>query len=260
MEEPLLVIREGALARVILNRPSLRNAFDAALIAELERAFTRLGLIENVRAIVIEGMGSIFCGGADLNWMRDSLDLTYEQNLEDARAMSRMFRTIDRSPKPTIARITGAAFGGGAGLAAVCDIAIATRETIFGFSETRLGILPAVISPFVLAKIGLSNARALALTGEVFDAQHARAIGLIHKVVKDEAQLNSTIASTVERLLVAAPSAIAATKALFSVVDDCGYDESLEPTVTAIAQQRTSPEGQDGIRAFLEKRPPAWTR
>jgi methylglutaconyl-CoA hydratase len=260
MEEPLLVRREGSLARVILNRPTLRNAFDASLIAELERAFTSLGLIENVRVIVLEGAGPIFCGGADLNWMRDSLELSYEENRDDARAMSRMFRAIDRVPKPTIARITGAAFGGGAGLAAVCDIAIATRKTIFGFSETRLGILPAVISPFVLAKIGLSHARALALTGEVFDAEHARAIGLVHKVVDDEAQLNRAVVETIERLLVAAPSAIAATKALFGFVDDAAYDDTLEPTAAAIAQQRISPEGQDGIRAFLEKRRPAWTR
>ena len=257
MDAPLLLVRhEGSVARVILNRPEVRNAFNAALIAELQRTFDTLGGDEAVRAIVLEGAGKTFCGGADVNWMRASLDLTLDENVDDASAMSRVFRAIDRVPKPTIARIHGAA--GGAGLAAVCDIVVATRETLFGFTETRLGILPAVISPFVLAKIGLSHARALALTGERFGAPRAQTIGLVHVVVDDEAALDRAIAEILGELVNAAPTAIAATKLLFELVSDAAYDATLAMTARAIATQRASPEGQEGLRAFLEKRPAAW--
>ncbi len=261
MEAPLLVVRrDGPVARVVLNRPEVRNAFNAALIAELHRSFDLLGNDTHVRAIVLQGNGKSFCGGADVNWMRDSLALSLEENIEDASAMSRMFRAIDRVPKPTIARIHGAALGGGAGLAAVCDIAIASRDTVFGFTETKLGIIPAVISPFVLAKIGHSNARALALTGERFTAERAQAIGLVHDVVDDEAALDRAVDAALVQLASAAPTAIAATKSLFARVAETPYDETLALTAHAIATQRTSPEGQDGLRAFLEKRPAAWAR
>lgn len=261
MEAPLLVVRrDGPVAYVVLNRPEVRNAFNAALIAQLHRTFEALGTDESIRAIVLQGEGKTFCGGADINWMRASLDLTLEENVEDASAMSRMFRAIDRVPKPTIARVHGAALGGGAGLVAVCDIAIATRDALFGFTETKLGILPAVISPFVLAKIGQSHARALALTGERFDAVRAQTIGLVHDVVDDEAALDRAVAAALAQLGGASPTAIAATKALFARVAETPYDATLELTARAIATQRTSPEGQDGLRAFLEKRPPAWAR
>ncbi len=261
MEAPLLVVRrDGPVAYVVLNRPEVRNAFNAALIAELHEAFDSLGADDGVRAIVLQGEGKTFCGGADINWMRASLDLTLEENVEDASAMSRMFRAIDRVPKPTIARIHGAALGGGAGLVAVCDIALASRETVFGFTETKLGILPAVISPFVLAKIGYSHARALALTGERFDAARAHAIGLVHDIAADETALDRAVASALAQLASASPTAIAATKALFARVAETSYDATLEVTARAIAAQRTSPEGQDGLRAFLEKRSPAWAR
>jgi len=261
MEAPLLVVRrDGPVAYVVLNRPGVRNAFNAALIAELHKTFDSLGADDGVRAIVLQGDGKTFCGGADVNWMRASLDLTLEENVEDASAMSRMFRAIDRVPKPTIARVHGAALGGGAGLVAVCDIAIASHETVFGFTETKLGIVPAVISPFVLAKIGHSHARALALTGERFDAVRAQAIGLVHAIAQDEAALDRAVAATLAQLASASPTAIAATKALFARVAETPYDATLELTARAIATQRTSPEGQDGLRAFLEKRPPAWAR
>jgi methylglutaconyl-CoA hydratase len=191
-------------------------------------------------------------------WMRASLDLTREANLEDARAMSRMFRAIDQVAKPVVGRIHGAALGGGAGLAACCDIAIASAETIFGFTETKLGIMPAVISPFVLAKIGRSHARALALTGERFDARRALAIGLVHEVTADEAALDAAVARVLREIATASPTGVAATKALLADVTASSYDATLELTAQAIAAQRTSPEGQDGLRAFLEKRTPAW--
>jgi len=243
----LVVRHDGALAYVTLARPEVRNAFDATMIAELTAAFEELGRDVEIRAIVLEGEGSAFCGGADINWMRASLDLDEEANREDARALSRMFRTIDRVPKAVVARVHGAALGGGAGLVAVCDIAIASADTRFGFTETKLGILPAVISPFVLAKIGTSHARALALTGERFDAARAMHVGLVHEVVASEPET-------------ASPTAIAATKALFAHVAASTYDDTLEMTARAIAAQRTSAEGQDGLRAFLEKRSPAWVR
>lgn len=253
------VLRDGAIAHVVLARPEVRNAFNSELVATLHRTFDALAEDASVRTIVLAGEGRTFCGGADIGWMRDSLDLTAEQNVEDARAMSRMLRAIDRIEKPTIARIHGAALGGGIGLAAVCDIAIAAADAVFGFTETKLGILPAVISPFVLAKIGSSHARALALTGERFDAQRALSIGLVHEVVSPEA-LTAAVGRVCREIESASPAGIAAAKALFAAVAESSYDESLETTARAIATQRTSPEGQEGLRAFLEHRPAAWSR
>jgi len=259
MEQNLLSVRRtDAVAYVALERPEVRNAFNAALIAELRRTFEGLGADPAVRAVVLSGTGKTFCGGADVTWMRASLDLSREANLEDARAMSRMFRAIDRIGKPVIGRIHGAALGGGAGLVACCDVAVATASTVFGFTETKLGILPAVISPFVLAKIGRSHARALALTGERFDAARALAIGLVHEVVASDDDLDAAIARILREVRGASPTGIAATKALFADVTDADYDATLELTASAIAAQRTSAEGQDGLRAFLEKRAPAW--
>ncbi|MDQ2857636.1 MAG: enoyl-CoA hydratase-related protein [Candidatus Eremiobacteraeota bacterium] len=259
MEPSLLTLRrDGAVAHVTLARPEVRNAFNAALILELQTAFELLGNDPSVRVVVLAGAGKTFCGGADVGWMRASLDLGRAENVADARAMSRMFRTIDRLPKPVVGRIHGAALGGGAGLAAVCDVAIASSETLFGFTETKLGILPAVISPFVLAKIGVSHARALALTGERFAAARALAIGLIHEVVASEAQLETAVARITAEVLGASPTGIAATKTLFALVRESDYDATLELTAEAIATQRTSAEGQAGLRAFLEKRPPEW--
>jgi methylglutaconyl-CoA hydratase len=259
MEPTLLEVRrDGPIAYLALARPEVRNAFNAELIAELRTAFERLDLDAGVRAVVLSGVGKTFCGGADINWMRASLDLTLEANLEDARAMSRMFRTLDRLTKPVIGRIHGAALGGGAGLVACCDIAIASADALFGFTETKLGIMPAVISPFVLAKIGSSHARALALTGERFSATRALAIGLVHEVVASEAELDAAIDRVTNEVRSASPTGIAAAKALFARVREEAYDATLETTAQAIAAQRTSAEGQDGLRAFLEKRRPAW--
>ncbi len=256
----LCVRRDRHIAYVTLDRPGVRNAFDANTIAEIAAAFEDLGSDADIRAIVLAGTGPAFCGGADIAWMRASLDLSAEANRDDARGMSRMFRVIDRSPKLVVARVHGAALGGGAGLVAVCDIAIASAETTFGFTETKLGILPAVISPFVLAKIGASHARALALTGERFDAARALAIGLVHEVVGSPDALDLSVARILRELASASPTAVANTKALFARVRESDYDATLDLTAQAIAAQRTSAEGQDGLRAFLEKRSPAWAR
>lgn len=248
---------EGQVAHVRLNRPDVRNAFNAELIGELTRTFEALAGDENIRAIVLSGNGKVFCGGADISWMRSSLDLTFDQNVADAQAMSDMFRTIDRCPKPVIGKVHGAALGGGAGLAAVCDTVIASADAVFGFTEVKLGIIPAVISPFVLAKIGVSHARALFLTGERFDAKRAHHIGLVHEVVVADT-LDVCIERVVNEILSAGPSAVAAAKALVPKVREASYDESRDVTAEAIAKQRTSPEGQEGLRAFLERRKANW--
>lgn len=248
----------GAVAHVRLSRPDVRNAFNSELIAELRSVFERLGADESLRAIVISGTGKTFCGGADVNWMRASLELAHEDNVAEAQRMSEMFRAIDRCPKPVIGRVHGAALGGGAGLVAVCDIAIASDETLFGFTETKLGILPAVISPFVLAKIGVSHARALFLTGERFAADRAAAIGLIHEVVRLD-DLDTAVDRVVEEIKSAGPGAIALAKKTIADVVAATYDQTREITSQAIARQRTSDEGQEGLRAFLERRKPNWT-
>jgi len=244
--------REGGVARVTLARPEVRNAFNAEVIRELRDAFIALSGDDTVIAVVLAGEGKTFCGGADVNWMRGALELGYDENVADAEAMSDMFRAIDRCTKPVIGRIHGAALGGGAGLTAVCDIAIASSETIFGFTEVKLGIIPAVISPFVLAKIGVSHARSLFLTGERFDVQRAAAIGLVHEVAAPDA-LDRAVERILNELRTAGPHAVAAAKALIARVSSATYDETRAITAAAIAKQRVSAEGQAGLRAFLER-------
>lgn len=253
-----LTVADG-VARVTLARPEVRNAFNAEVIEQLHGVFARITAADDVHAVVLAGEGKVFCGGADVNWMRASLDLTFDANVADAERMSDMFRAIDNCPKPVVGRIHGAALGGGAGLAAVCDIAIASDETIFGFTEVKLGIIPAVISPFVLAKIGTSHARALFVTGERFDARHAEAIGLVHDVVP-MGDLDAAVEGRLAELRTAGPSAIAAAKLLVRRVLDNPYDDSRTITTQAIAKQRVSPEGQEGMRAFLERRPASFAK
>jgi len=259
VSEPILrVERSGSTARVTLDRPAVRNAFNAELIAEIDAAFTALSADASVRAIVLAGAGKTFCGGADVNWMRDSVDLSEEENVRDAGRLSAMYRAIDRCSKPVIARVHGAALGGGAGLCAVSDIVLTTPDARFGFTETKLGILPAVISPFVIAKIGVSHARALFLTGERFDAARALQIGLVHEIVAEDA-IDARVAAVVAEFKTAGPHAVTAAKRIIEAVRDASYDESRAITARAIAKQRASPEGQEGLRAFLERRSATWT-
>jgi methylglutaconyl-CoA hydratase len=258
VRKPVLeVTRDGARACVTLARPDVRNAFNAELIAALRDAFLALGDDPTVRVVVLQGQGRTFCGGADVNWMRDSLDLSEDDNVRDAEAMSDMLRTIDRCPKPVIARVHGAAVAGGAGLCAVADAVVAEAETVFGFTETKVGLIPAVIAPFALAKIGASHARRFFLSGERFDALRAQAIGLVHEVVRDDA-LDGTVDAIVAEFDTAGPQAVRAAKALIPVVSAASYDESRAITARAIARRRTSEEGQEGLRAFLERRGAAW--
>lgn len=258
MPDPVVLLtRDGGVARVTLNRPEVRNAFNAELIAALRDAFGTLGTDASVRVIVLAGAGKGFCGGADVNWMRGSLELSADENVRDAEAMSDMFRAIDRCPKPVIGRIHGAALGGGAGLVAVCDIVVSTPDALYGFTETKLGIIPAVISPFALVKVGVSNARALFLTGERFGAQRAERIGLVHEIVAADA-IDARIAEIVREFGTSGPNAVAAAKALIAKVTAATYDETRNLTARAIATQRTTPEGQEGLRAFLERRSAEW--
>jgi methylglutaconyl-CoA hydratase len=249
----ITVSTSDGVARVTLARPDVRNAFNADVIRELRDTFTNLSDHADIRAVVLSGEGKSFCGGADINWMRGALELSYDENVADAEAMSDMFRAIDNCPRPVIARIQGAALGGGAGLAAVCDIAIAADDAVFGFTEVKLGIIPAVISPFVLSKIGSSHARALFLTGERFDAARAASIGLVHRVVA-AGELDAAVDRVLAEIRTAGPYAVSAAKLLVRRVLDATYQESRAITTQAIANQRISAEGQEGLRAFLERR------
>jgi methylglutaconyl-CoA hydratase len=256
----LRVARDGSIARVTLTRPEVRNAFNAALIGELRTAFEALAAEppDDLRAVVLGGEGRTFCAGADVEWMRRSIGLSVEDNERDAAAMADMFAAIDVCPVPVIARVQGAALGGGMGLCAVADIVLATADATFGFTETKLGIIPAVISPFVLAKIGESAARALFPTGERFGAERARRIGLVHEILPDEAALDERLEAVFGELRSAGATALRAAKALVRDQRGLTRAEARTLTVRAIAQQRTSPEGQEGLTAFTEKRPPSW--
>jgi methylglutaconyl-CoA hydratase len=252
---------DGVVARVVLDRPDVHNAFDAALIAELRRAFAGLARESpaELRAVVLAGAGPSFCAGADLAWMRAAMELDVEGNEQDAMAMADMFEAIDTCPVPVIARVHGAALGGGMGLCAVADLVVAESGTSFGFTETRLGILPAVIAPFVLAKIGESHARALFPGGRRFDALRAQRIGLIHEVVEGEAALDAVVDGAIADLLAAGPNAARAAKSIVGEVRGLGHGSAKWHTARVIARQRTSDEAREGFRAFSEKRRPAWS-
>jgi methylglutaconyl-CoA hydratase len=242
----LRVERDGAVLRVTLARPERRNAFDAALIAELTDAFADVG---DARAVVLAGEGPSFCAGADVEWQRSSVDLSYDENVADAARLYRMLETIDSCPAPVVCRVHGHALGGGSGLVACADVAVATPDAIFGFTEVRLGIVPAVISPFVLGRIGAA-ARRYFVTGERFDAATALRIGLVSAVPEDA---DEAVDGVVGALLQAGPEATRAAKRLVRERPAGAH------TPTIAAERRTSAEGQEGLRAFLDKRKPSWT-
>jgi len=242
----LEVERDGSVLRITLARPDRRNAFDAALIAELAEAFVDVG---RARVVLLAGEGPSFCAGADVDWMRASAGLSFDENVADANALRRMLEAIDGCPAPVVARVQGHALGGGAGLVAVADVAIAEPGTVFAFSEVKLGIIPAVISPFVLAKIGAGAARRYFVSGERFHADTALRIGLVSEVADD---LDVAVGRALGELLSAGPHAARWAKRLVRERPD-GPE-----TARWIAERRTSDEGQEGLKAFLEKRPPGW--
>lgn len=241
---------------VVLNRPDVRNAFDDNLIAELT-GWARTPPREGARVAILSGAGRVFCAGADLAWMSKTIGYSREENVRDARRMAAMFEALDTYPLPLVGRVHGAALGGGAGLAAVCDIVIAAEDAVFGFTEAKLGILPAVISPFVIAKIGVSAARELFLTAARFSAPRAREIGLVHAVAA-EAALDAVVDGYVKELVSSGPEAVKAAKRLIRHVAGMSPSDAAALTADTIAAHRTSAEGQAGMRAFLEKRRAPW--
>lgn len=244
------------VATVTLDRPEVRNAFDAALIGELADAAAALGADPAVRVVVLTGAGAVFSAGGDLSWMASAREWTHEQNVADARRLDLLLRALDELPKPVIGRVNGDALGGGTGLVAVCDVAVAVEGARFGFTEVRLGLAPAVISPYVVRKVGRSFARASFVTGERFSAARALAAGLVHEVVA-EADLDVAVEAVVGRCLRAGPTAVAAAKRLPDLAELPPH-EAGERTAELIATLRASDEGQEGIRAFLERRPASW--
>jgi methylglutaconyl-CoA hydratase len=246
-ERVVRIERQGDVVRITLARPEQRNAFNATLIAALGDAFTDAA---GARAVVLAGEGASFCAGADVEWMRASADLTYEQNLDDALRLRRTLETIDACPAPVVTRVHGHALGGALGLLSCSDIAVSSPETVFAFSEVKLGIVPAAISSFAIARIGPGAARRYFLTGERFDATTALRLGLVHEVAED---LDSAVDRTVAELLSAGPEAVRAAKRLVLDAPLGGAE-----TARRIAERRTSAEGQEGLRAFLERRDPTW--
>jgi methylglutaconyl-CoA hydratase len=255
--ERLRLSLEGPVARITLARPEVRNAFDDALISELTRAFGVCAAEPGARVVVLAGEGPSFCAGADVNWMRRAGTYTREENERDAERMARMLRAIDGCPKPVVALAHGAAIGGGVGLVATADVAIAAEGTVFSLAEVKLGILPAVISPYVLRAIGARNARNLFLTGERFDAREALRVGLVHEVVA-AGELEPAGRRKVDALLSSGPEAVGAAKALIEKVTGLTPDEALPLTVRTISERRASAEAREGLSAFLEKRKPSW--
>ena len=255
---PLTISQTGPVVTATLNRPEVRNALNEELIAELA-AWARGAAASGARVAVLTGAGKAFCAGADLEWMSRMAGYSHEENLEDARRAAALFRALNELPLPLVGRIHGAALGGGSGLAAVCDIVVAAENTLFGFTEAKLGILPAMISPFVVAKIGQSAARELFLTAARFSAARAREIGLVHAVVA-EADLDRTVEAYVNELLRSAPQAMAGAKALVAAIAGRPPSEVTELTAATIARHRASDEGREGMRAFFEKRKPRWAK
>lgn len=255
--EHLRIERNDGVTTVWLARPKLHNAFDSKLIGELGMVFSTLSSDDETRVIVLAGEGKSFSAGADINWMRDSISYSRQQNVDDATRMALMMESIFACRKPVVCRAHGIAIGGGLGLICAADYVIAADDTVFAFSEVKLGIVPAVISPFVVRRIGSGHARALFVTGERFDAERALRIGLVHTVVP-AAQLDVEVNRVVGELMTSAPDAISVSKHL---VFDIAYQkprDALDRTVETIATKRTDPEGQEGLSAFLEKRDPNW--
>ncbi len=245
---------------ITLNRPDLRNAFNAQLISELTQVFKTEALNPQVRVVILQGAGKAFSAGGDLNWMKESINYTREQNIADAEKLSTLLTTINECPKPVVAKVHGAALGGGMGLVSVCDIVVSTKECQFGFTEARLGLIPAVIGPFVLAKIGESQARALFLTAERFTAPMAKQLGLIHQIAETESDLDQSIQKIVADLLAGSPAAQKTIKDYLHRIKGRPLVEQNKIASETLAMVRVSDEAQEGIKAFLEKRKPGWVQ
>ena len=256
-DQPVLTAIEDGVATVTLNRPKLHNAFDDAMIAALTEAFGNLGTDPSVRCVVLRGAGKSFCAGGDLAWMRRMAGYSHAENLADARALAELMHVLDTIPRPTVAVVHGAAYGGGVGLVACCDIAVATMGARFCLSEVKLGLIPAAISPYVVAAMGRRAARRYFLTAEAFDAAEARRTGLVHAVAED-ADIEDVLASLLDALSKGGPTAQAAAKALIADVAHLPAEKLRDETAARIAEIRAGEEGREGVSAFLEKRKPNW--
>ena len=253
----LSIRRDGPVEHLTLNRPDVRNALNDRVLGEL--ADWAAHLVEAApRVVVLSGAGTAFCAGADASWMAHTVNYSESDNLRDATALANLFRTLDELPVPIVGRVHGAAFGGGAGLVAICDMVTADQNTVFAFSEVKLGIIPATISPYVLRKIGPSAARELFMSGMRFNAARAKEIGLVHTVTH-AGDLDTVVHDYVREVLAAGPEAIRAIKTLLRELPGRSADDVVALTASAIAKRRVSPEGQEGLRAFLEKRKPSWS-
>ena len=257
MTDTLLIDTLDGVRHLTLNRPEVHNVFDDALIAVLTRAYEEAGHDPAVRAVLLKANGKSFCAGGDLNWMRRMADYSQEQNKADAMGLAGLMRAVDRCPKPTLARVHASAFAGAIGLIAASDIAVAVPEAEFAVTEVRIGLIPAVIGPYLVRAMGARQARRYFLTAERFSAMTALSLGLVHEVVPADA-LDDAIAAHLKALRGASPAALAATKALIAAVDRPLDDAVIEDTATRIAAQRASADGKEGVSAFLEKRKPVW--
>ena len=259
MSAALAIERQGPIGLITMNRPERHNAFDDMLIAELTEAFRSMEAEDGIRVVVLSGTGKSFSAGADLNWMKRMAGFSIEENRRDAMGLAALMRTIAHLRKPTIARVQGAAFGGGVGLVACCDIAVATQDAAFALSEVKLGLIPAVISPYVVAAIGERAARRYFLTGERFSAADAWRLGLVHEITGSEAEMDDMIGAIVDAMLAAGPKAQKEAKDLIRAVSNRALtSEVVQDTAERIAKIRASPEGREGVAAFLEKRRAAW--
>ncbi len=258
MWDTIRVTIRGTWAQVTLNRPEVHNALNPQMIDELQRAFQGMGAAPGVRAIVLQGTGPSFCAGGDLNWLRSSASVSREESTEEALRLGRMLLTLYRCPKPVIARIHGSVYGGGVGLAAACDMSVALETVGFCFSEVKLGLVPAVISPFVFRKAPHGQVRRYFLTGERIPAPAARELGLVSETVGSLPELDETVQRWIRQILTNGPEAMAGAKALTDPLSDAEWEAVLKEMAGRLADRRASSEGQEGIRAFLDKRRPSW--
>ncbi len=261
MSGPKVLLEKAAdprVARLVLNRPDVRNAWDGETVSLLQRALRDLAADASVRVVALSGEGPAFCAGADLEWMKRVANFTMEENRRDSAELAQLFRALDELDKPVVARVQGAALGGGTGLVAACDVVVAAEGSVFGTTEVRLGIIPAVISPYVVRKIGESHARAWFLTGERVGAEEARRVGLVHHVVAEK-DLDKTTKAVIDAILLGGPAAVLEAKRLVHTVTTLAPREAGAWAIQRMAERRGSPEGLEGLKAFLEKRPASWT-
>jgi methylglutaconyl-CoA hydratase len=257
--ETILFSKDGKIARIFFNRPEVHNSFNSAMIKELDAAFEKIKADKSIRVVILSGKGKSFCAGADIKWLREIINYSFEQNLEESLQLAEVLYKIYILPKATVAMVNGTAIGGGNGFLSACDIAVASEEAIFGLSEVKIGLVPAAISPYVIRRIGVSKAREYFLTGKRISAQKALDIGLINEVIPHK-KLKKTVDEIASLLLSSGPEAIAACKELIHRVPEMSFDEVKEYTARVIANLRISEEGQEGMASFLEKRKPKWTK